>query len=142
MKAQLKYKMKNIALVVADFNQKITSDMEKNAEKTANSLKTKIVEKIHVPGTFEIPFAAQVLMKKKNVDAVVVLGAVIQGETDHDIIIVSSISKKLLDLSLQYNKPLGFGIIGPRVTRNQAESRAVEYSKRAVKAALEMTKIN
>ena len=133
--------MKNIALVVSDFNQEITSKMEKNAEKTAKQLNAKIIKKIHVPGAFEIPFATQILMKKKNIDAVVVLGVVIQGQTDHDIIIVSVISKKLLDLSLQYNKPLGFGIIGPRVTWQQAQERAKEYSERAVKTALEMTKI-
>jgi len=133
--------MKNIALVVSDFNEKITSKMEKNAEKTAKKLKANIVKKIHVPGAFEIPFAAKVLLEKKNIDAVVVLGAVIQGQTDHDIIIVSGISKKLLDLSLNYNKPIGFGIIGPRVTRQQAQKRAAGYAERAVKTALEMTKI-
>ena len=133
--------MTNIALVVSDFNEKITSKMEKNAEKTAKNLKVQIIIKIHVPGAFEIPFAAQVLLKKKSIDAVVVLGAVIQGETDHDIIIVSGISKKLLDLSIQYNKPIGFGIIGPRVTWQQAKARAAEYSGRAVKTVLEMNKI-
>jgi len=56
--------------------------------------------------------------------------------------LLRSISKKLMDLSLQYNKPLGFGIIGPRVTWQQAEKRALEYSKRAVKAALEMVKVS
>jgi len=116
--------------------------MEKNAEKAAGSLGAKVVRKIHVPGAFEMPYATRILLKKKNIDAVVVLGAVIQGETDHDIVIVNSISHKLMDLSLQYNKPLGFGIIGPRVTRQQAEQRALEYSKRAVKAALEMVKIS
>lgn len=133
--------MKNIALVVSDFNREITAKMEKNAEKTAKQLNAKIIKKIHVSGAFEIPFATQILMKKKNIDAVVVLGVVLQGQTDHDIIIVSVISKKLLDLSLQYNKPLGFGIIGPRVTWQQAQERAKEYSERAVKTALEMTKI-
>ena len=133
--------MKNIALVISDFNKEITSKMEKNAEKTANQLNAKIVKKIHVPGAFEIPFAAKKLFKDKKINAVVVLGAVIQGETDHDIIIVSSISKKLLDLSLQYDKPLGFGIIGPRVTRQQAQKRALAYSERAVKTVLDMTKI-
>ena len=134
--------MTNIALVVSDFNEKITSKIEKNAEKLAKSLKAKVVKKIHVQGAFEMPYATQILLKKKNIDAVVVLGAVIQGDTDHDIVIVNSISHKLMDLSLQYNKPLGFGIIGPRVTRQQAEQRALEYSKRAVKAALEMVKIS
>jgi len=134
-------KMKNIALVVSDFNEKITSKMEKNAEKTAKDLKANIVKKIHVPGAFEIPFATKNLLKNKKINAVVVLGAVIQGDTHHDIVIVSTIAKALTELSLQYNKPIGFGIIGPRVTYPQAESRALEYSKRAVKAALELVKM-
>ena len=133
--------MTKIALIVSDFNHEITSKMEKNAEKVAKSLNAEIVKKIHVPGAFEIPFATQILMKKKDIDAVVVLGVVIKGETDHDIVIVSAVSKKLLDISLNFNKPIGFGIIGPRVTWQQAEKRAVEYSKRAVKAALELNKI-
>jgi len=133
--------MTNLALVVSDFNKEITSKMEKNAEKIARSLDAKIVKKIHVPGAFEIPFAAKKLFKDKKIDAIVILGAVIQGETDHDIIIVNSVSQKLMELSLQYDKPLGFGIIGPRVTWQQAEARALEYSKRSVNAVLETIKI-
>ena len=131
-----------IALIVSDFNKEITSKMEKNAEKYAASLNAKIVKIIHVPGTFEIPFVANKLLKNKKIDAVVVLGAVIQGETYHDVVIVNAISSKLIELSLKYNKPIGFGIIGPRVTWQQAKKRTIEYSKRAVKAALEMAKIN
>ena len=134
--------MTNIALVISDFNSKITSKMEENAEKVAGSLGAKVVKKIHVPGAFEVPYATRILLKKKNIDAVVVLGAVIRGDTDHDIVIVNSVASKLLDLSLQYKKPIGFGVMGPRVTWQQAEQRALEYSKRAVKAALEMVKIS
>ena len=133
--------MTNIALVISDFNSKITSKMEENAEKVAGSLGAKVVKKIHVPGAFEVPYATRILLKKKNIDAVVVLGAVIRGDTDHDIVIVNSVASKLLDLSLQYKKPIGFGVMGPRVTWQQAEKRALEYSKRAVKAALELTRI-
>ena len=131
-----------IALIVSDFNKEITSKMEKNAEKYAASLNAKIVKIIHVPGAFEIPLAAKNLIKDKKIDAIVTFGAVIQGDTQHDIVIVNGIAQKLLELSLQYNKPIGFGIIGPRVTWQQAETRAIEYSKRAVKAALEMVKLN
>ncbi len=130
-----------IALVISDFNKEITSKMEKNAEKYARSLDAKIIKKIHVPGSFEIPFATNNLLKNKNIDAIVVLGAIIQGDTYHDVVIANTISQKLMDLSLKYNKPIGFGIIGPRVTWRQAESRAKEYSKRAVEAALDMAKI-
>jgi len=134
--------MTKIALVISDFNKEITSKMEKTAEKYAISLNIKISKKIHVPGAFEIPFAAKQLFEDKKIDAVAALGVVIQGETDHDIIIMNNVSQKLMDLSLHYNKPLGFGIIGPRVTRQQAQARAEDYAKRAVKVAVELVKIN
>ena len=133
--------MTNLALVVSDFNREITSKMEKTAEKTAKQLDAKITKKFRVPGVFEIPFAANKLFKDKKIDAVVVLGAVIQGETHHDIIIVNAVAPKLIDLSLKYNKPVGFGIIGPRVSWQQAEKRAEEYANRAVEAALKMLTI-
>jgi len=130
-----------IGIVVSDFNEKITSVMEKTAEKTSKELNTEIVKKIHVPGAFEIPFAAKKLFEDSNIEAVVVLGAVIQGKTDHDVIIVNTIAPKLLELSLVNNKPLGFGILGPRVSKEEAEERAEEYTERALKTAIEMIKI-
>ena len=133
--------MTNLALVVSDFNREITSKMEQNAEKTAKQLNAKIIKKIHVPGAFEIPFAANKLLKDKKIDAVVVLGAVIQGETQHDVVIVNAVAPKMIELSLKYNKPIGFGIIGPRVSWQNAEKRAAEYAKRAVEAAVGMMKI-
>jgi 6,7-dimethyl-8-ribityllumazine synthase len=130
-----------IALVVSEFNEEITSAMEETAEKTAKSLNAEIARKIHVPGAFEIPYAAKKLFEDKKIQAVVALGAVIQGETYHDVVIVSTIAEKLAGLSLNYSKPIGFGIIGPRVTWKKAEARAEEYAERAVKAALEMVNL-
>ena len=127
-----------IALVVSEFNKEITLKMEKSAEKSAKSLGAEIVKKIHVPGAFEIPFAAKSVLKGKKIGAIAVLGAVIQGETYHDVVIVTAVAQALIDLSLQYDKPIGFGIIGPRVTWQQAEKRAEEYAKRAVEAAVKM----
>jgi len=131
-----------IAIVVSDFNEEITSLMEKTAEALTTKLNSEIIEKIHVPGAFEIPFAVKNIFEKKEADAIVTLGAVIQGRTDHDLVIVNTIASKLIDLSLQYNKPIGFGILGPRVTREQAKERAEKYAERAVKTALEMIKTN
>ncbi|MAG91764.1 6,7-dimethyl-8-ribityllumazine synthase [Candidatus Woesearchaeota archaeon] len=129
-----------IGLVVSDFNDEITSKMEKYAEKYADSLNAEIVKKVNVPGVFEIPFAAKNLLKEKKINSLVALGAVIQGDTDHDIIVANNAVQKLMELSLHYNKPVGMGIIGPRATWQQAEERAEEYAKRAVKVAVEMVK--
>ena len=130
-----------LAIVVSDFNKEITYIMEKTAEKAAKSLGAEIVKKIHVPGSFEIPFAVKNILEKEKIDAIVALGAVIQGQTYHDILIMNTIVPKLMDISLQYKKPVGMGIIGPRVTWKQAEQRAAEYAERAVKTAVEMAKI-
>ena len=127
--------------MVSTFNQNITSVMEKTTEGHAKANNITIIKKISVPGAFEIPFAAKKLFESREVDAVVVLGVVIQGKTDHDVTIVNTIAPKLLDLSLENNKPLGFGVIGPRVSREEAVSRAEEYARRAVEAVLELQKI-
>ena len=142
MKGQSSLKGIKLGIVVSDFNREITSTMESHAEKTASSLGAAIGKKIHVHGAFEIPFAAKKLFEEKNIDAVIVLGAVIQGKTDHDVIIVSAVAPKLLELSLKFSKPLGFGIIGPRVTEKEAKPRAKESAERAVTAAFEMAKLN
>ena len=128
-----------IGIVVSDFNDEITSKMERKAESTAKQLKLNLAKTVHVPGSFEIPFAADLLIKK--VGALVVLGVVIGGETYHDVVIMNAISSKILDISLKYGKPIGFGIIGPRATWKQAESRAEEYAERAVKAVYKLLKL-
>lgn len=130
-----------IGIVISDFNKEITSIMEKTAVKAAKNLGAEITKTIRVPGSFEIPFAVKNILEKEKVDAIVTLGAVIQGQTYHDILIMDTIVPRLIDMSLQYKKPIGMGIIGPRVTWKQAEKRAEEYAERAVKAALELVKI-
>jgi 6,7-dimethyl-8-ribityllumazine synthase len=71
-----------------------------------------------------------------SVDAVVALGAVVKGETAHDEVIVKSAARALGDLSLEFRKPVGFGIIGHDAEYDLAEERADEYAERAVKAAI------
>lgn len=134
--------MTKFALVISKFNEEITSKMEKSAEEHAYYLGIKIIEKIHVPGALEIPFAVKKIIKNKEIDAIVALGSVIKGGTDHDVLIANIIAEKLVDLSLQYNMPIGFGVIGPGATWQQTQERAEEYSKRAVKAAFDMVKIS
>jgi 6,7-dimethyl-8-ribityllumazine synthase len=91
-----------------------------------------------VPGTYEIPYAVNQLLAKDGVDGVVVLGAVIKGETKHDEVIAHQAARKILDLMIQYNKPVGLGIIGPGATRGQALERVEDYARRAVESVAKM----
>ncbi|MBS3132354.1 6,7-dimethyl-8-ribityllumazine synthase [Candidatus Woesearchaeota archaeon] len=131
--------MVKIGIVVANFYKKYADTMLKKAKEAAKKLGAD-TEVIEVPGSFELPIAALKLLKRNNIHGVVALGVVMQGETDHDIIVAESAARKLMDLSIEFNKPIGLGIIGPRVNEKQAEARLEEYAERSVKAAIEMIK--
>jgi len=129
-----------IAIVVAEFNYDVTYLMLQKALNHANFLGVKVVYVIKVPGSFEIPLAVSKLLEKGDVDGVVTLGAVIQGETKHDEVVAHQAARKIMDLSIQYGKPVGLGIIGPGASRMQALERVEDYARRAVEAVVKMVK--
>ena len=131
--------MVNLGFVIAEFNRDITYMMEKVAEEHAEFLGAKVKYKILVPGVFDMPLAVKKLLEKNDVDDVVTIGCVIEGETEHDEIVVHNAARKIADLALQYDKPVTLGISGPGMTRLQAQER-VDYGKRAVEAAVKMVK--
>lgn len=128
-----------LGLVVCEFNADITAMMEERAKAHAEFLGAEIVRTIKVPGAFDAPIAVQHLLEKE-VDAVVALGAVLEGDTQHDEIVSQHAARKLMDLSLQYKKPVALAISGPGMTRLQAQERIDEYAKRGVESAVKLLK--
>ena len=126
-----------IGAVVSEFNYDITHMMLELAKEHAKFLESEITEVITVPGVFDMPLAIKKLLVKDDIDAVVTIGAVIEGATAHDEIVIQHASRKIADLSLDYNKPVALGITGPKMTRLEAHQR-VDYGKRAVEAAVKM----
>ena len=129
-----------LGLVVCEFNADITTMMEQRAKTHAEFLGAEVPKTIYVPGAFDSPIAVQALLEKEELDAVVVLGAVLEGDTKHDEVVAQNAARKLMDLSLEYKKPVALGIIGPGVTRLQAQERIDDYAKRAVEAAVKLLK--
>lgn len=127
-----------IGAVVSEFNYDITQMMLELAKEHAKFLDSEITDIISVPGVFDMPLAIKKLLDDDEIDAVVTLGAVIEGSTSHDEIVVQHASRKIADLALEYNKPVALGITGPGMTRLEAHQR-VDYAKRAVEAAVKMT---
>lgn len=131
--------MVKLGAVVAEFNFDITQMMLDLAREHAKFLDSEITEVITVPGVFDMPLAIKKLLKEDDIDAVITLGAVIEGSTSHDEIVVQHASRKIADLALEYDKPVALGITGPGMTRIEAHQR-VDYAKRAVEAAVKMCK--
>ncbi len=129
-----------IAIVFSEFNYDITSAMVERAKNHAELLGAEIVETQSVPGAYDMPFIVKKLIEKDNVDGVVAIGAIIQGDTKHDEVIAAQLARKLTDLSLESGKPIGLGVSGPGQTRAQAMSRIDGYAKRGVEAVVKLSK--
>ena len=126
----------NIAIIVSEFNNKITSRMHQVALEKAKELKLNIKYECKVPGIFDMPLIIDILLQKKNVDAVVTLGAVIKGQTKHDEVIANSTANRISELSIKYQKPVSLGISGPGMAERQAYARIRPVAERAVEAVL------
>jgi 6,7-dimethyl-8-ribityllumazine synthase len=127
-----------IAIVVSEFNSDITLEMLDNARRQAERLHAYIRYVCYVPGSFDMPLIVEELLKKKDVDAAVTLGAIIKGETRHDEIIADNAARLIADLSIKHGKPVSLGISGPDMTLEQAKDRIEVVAKRAVNAAVNM----
>ncbi|MFQ5941703.1 MAG: 6,7-dimethyl-8-ribityllumazine synthase [Nitrososphaerales archaeon] len=127
-----------IGFVVSEFNDDITSKMLECARKRAESLGADVKYICYVPGTFDMPLMIENLLKRKDIDAVVTLGAIIKGETKHDEIIAENAARLVADLSLRYGKPVTLGISGPGMNKSQAIDRINAIPIRAVTAAVRM----
>jgi 6,7-dimethyl-8-ribityllumazine synthase len=126
-----------IGAVVSEFNYDITMMMLERAREHAQFLGSEITKIVKVPGVFDMGLAIKKLLEKSEIDGVVALGAVIEGETEHDDIVIQHASRKIADLAVQYGKPVGLGITGPGMSRIQAEAR-IERAKAAVEAVVKL----
>ncbi len=126
-----------IGIVVSEFHYDITMMMLERAKEHAKFLNAEVTNVVQVPGVFDIPLAVRKLLEKDAIDGVVTLGAVIEGETEHDNVVMGQASRKITDLAVEYGKPVGLGITGPGMSRLQAEKR-IERAKTAVESVVKM----
>jgi 6,7-dimethyl-8-ribityllumazine synthase len=129
--------MPDLALVVAQFYEELAERMEARARKNAADRDAAVVETVPVPGVYDAPLAADRLARRDDVDAVVVLGAVVTGDTDHDQVVAHAAARRLSDVSLRRDTPVTFGVTGPDMSSAEAEAR-VAKGARAVNAALDL----
>jgi 6,7-dimethyl-8-ribityllumazine synthase len=96
-----------------------------------------IVETIEVPGSYDAPLAADRLARREDIDAVVALGAIVTGDTDHDRVIADAAAQGLTDVSLKRDTPVALGITGPGMSQAEAEER-IDYGASAVRSAISL----
>jgi 6,7-dimethyl-8-ribityllumazine synthase len=128
-----------VALVASEFNYDVSMMMLERAKEEIDFLGATAGPVLKTPGVYDMPLAVKALFDRSDVDAVVTVGAVIEGETQHDEVVMNQAARKLTDLSVEYGKPVGLGISGPGETRLQAQDR-IENAANAVRAVVKMVR--
>jgi 6,7-dimethyl-8-ribityllumazine synthase len=116
---------KKFAIIVAEWNSEITEALFEGAYQTLvdNGVQAENIIRANVPGSFELSFGSQVFAQKAEIDAVIAIGCVIQGETKHNDYINHAVAGGLTEVALKYNKPVIFGVLTPN-NQQQALDRA------------------
>jgi 6,7-dimethyl-8-ribityllumazine synthase len=134
-----------IAIIISQWNKAITERLLKDTSKTLiqHGIKESNISKITVPGSFELIFAAKKIGKLKEIDAIIVIGCIIKGNTPHFEYISNSVSLGIKDLNILLEKPVIFGVL---TTQNieEAEKRSTGIKNKGREfavSAIEMTKI-
>lgn len=129
---------KSIAIVVAEWNEEITEALYEGAYSCLleHGVPKKNIIRKNVPGTFELTLGALWLAEKKDIDAVICLGSVIQGETPHFDYICSAVAHGITDVNIKTKKPVIFGVL-TTLDKKQALDRAGgKYGNKGEEAAL------
>ena len=118
--------MKKILIVNSNYYKEISNNLVLNAKTKLLNIKFK-VSIINIPGAFEIPVTIKKNIKK--FDGFVALGCVIKGQTPHFDLICSSLFNSILNLSINYDKPIGNGVI-TALNLSQAKQRSIKINSK------------
>ena len=99
-----------VAIISSSWHLDICNDLIAGARRALDAAQVKNIEVQYVPGSFEIPLAAQFAFEK-GFDAVVAVGLVLKGETPHFDYVCQGVTQGVIDVSLKHGKPIGYGVL-------------------------------
>ena len=132
-------------IIVSEFNNNITDRLLEGAVTALSQegIDKSEVKIIYVPGSFEIPIAAQKLAQSEPVEAIICLGAIIKGETDHYQYLASEVSRGIGQVGLEFQIPVAFGVLTTHNLEQALERAGGVYGNKgaeAARAAVQMVK--
>jgi 6,7-dimethyl-8-ribityllumazine synthase len=132
---------KTFAIVVSEWNSQVTDALFEGAYQTLldNGAKKENISKKYVPGSFELTLGAQFIAP--DVDAVICLGCVIQGDTKHFDFICEAVAHGITNVSLKFNKPVVFGVLTPNTMQQALDRAGGKYGNKGDEAAITAIKM-
>lgn len=132
-----------IGIVVSEWNDNITLNLLKGAEEALleNGVKQENIHVHFAPGSFELPLASQWLLEKEDIDGVVAIGSVIQGETKHFDFVCEATAQGVKDVGLKYNKPAIFCVLTDNNLQQAVDRSGGKHGNKGIEAAIACIKM-
>ena len=132
------------AIAVADWNPNITHALLEGAYNALveNGVQEKNIKVVHVPGTFELTYAAKILQSQSRHDAIVVLGCVIQGDTPHFDYVCQGVTQGIATLNAgNLSTPVIFGVLTTNTLQQSEERAGGKLGNKGVESAITAIKM-
>lgn len=126
-----------IAIVTAKWNWEVTGSLLAGAEQyleTCGIKADRVIQHV-VPGTYELTLGAQKMAKKPEIDAVIVLGCVVKGETPHFDYICQAVALGVMEVGLKFDKPVVFGVLTTNDMQQALERAGGKLGNKGTEAA-------
>lgn len=131
------------AIVVSEWNDQITDALFLGTRETLmdHGVELKNIVRSDVPGSFELPLGAQWMAEDPDIDAVICLGCVIQGETPHFNFISQAVAQGVKDVGLKFNKPVIFGVLTTDNMKQALDRAGGKHGNKGDEAAITAIKM-
>lgn len=133
----------SFGIVRSEWNDEITSNLLEACKATLMKHKADEddIHVIDVPGSFELPLGARMLLNKHKLNAVICLGCVIKGETQHDEYINNAVARGIMSLNIASGKPVIFGVLTPNDMQQAMDRAGGKYGNKGAEAAYSAIKM-
>lgn len=132
-----------IAVVVAEWNEEITNALAQGTVDTLvkHEVSPSNIDIKHVPGTFELALGAQRCLETKKYDAVICVGSVIRGETEHFTFVCEAAAHGIKDVGLKYNTPVVFCVLTDNNIQQSKDRSGGKHGNKGDEAAITALKM-
>ena len=136
-------KGRRIALVVSQWNERITHALQKGARETLlkHGVKASDIVEHPVPGSFELPGGAQFALRDKRIDAVICIGSVVRGETPHFDYVCQATAQGIMDVGLKHGRPVIFCVLTDDTMEQALERSGGRHGNKGVDCAVACLKM-
>lgn len=130
-------------IVVSEWNEEVTEALYNGAYETllAHGAKKEHIIRRSVPGSFELSLGGQWMAQQEDIDAVICIGCVVQGETKHFDFICDAVAHGITNVSLNYNKPVIFGVLTPNTQKQALDRAGGKFGNKGDEAAITAIKM-